>query len=223
MSKDEIIIVVDDREEKSLVTGYLRELGVHIIVKRIYVGDYVISNNVVLERKTVDDFINSIIDKRLFEQAEKMMNIFSRPILIIEGDMEQVFSRRSINRRQVLGAVSTLVAMGISCIYSKDERDTAYILYSIAKRIQKEQKEEPVSPVKLRFRKGGKTIWDAQVNLIAAIPGISYEMAKKILKHFGCPRRFFKASGYELRKVDGLGEKRVRKIIEILDTKYKGL
>jgi ERCC4-type nuclease len=56
--------------------------------------------------------------------------------------------------------------------------------------------------------------------MVAAIPGISRELAHRILMHFKTPRKFFKASPAELRRVEGLGEARIAKILEALDTVY---
>ncbi len=219
-----VTIIVDDRERGCRVPSLLEELGATVKYMRLTLADYVVAENVGVERKTVNDFINSIIDKRLFEQVKGMLNAFEKTILIVEGELGRGLRYRMVGRRQVFGALSAVALMGASTIFTENEEDTAYVIYSLARRLQEGGRRKAyVSPSKLRHAKGGKTLREAQVNLIASIPGISYDLAEKILRHFGSPRRFFAAHSHELKKVEGLGEKRAKKIIEILDTSFGGL
>lgn len=66
--KKPIKIIVDVREKNmaKLLHNYA-----NIELKTLEVGDYVLSDRVVVERKTAEDFVNSIIDKRLFSQLKK--------------------------------------------------------------------------------------------------------------------------------------------------------
>ena len=52
--------------------------------KVLEVGDYIISDRVAVERKTAEDFVNSIVDKRLFMQLKDLRK-YQKPILIVEG------------------------------------------------------------------------------------------------------------------------------------------
>ncbi|MHA1597018.1 MAG: helicase-related protein, partial [Candidatus Asgardarchaeia archaeon] len=54
-------IIVDSREMKSSVVRELSLLGVEVEVRPLDVGDYVISEKVVVERKTTRDFLDSIV------------------------------------------------------------------------------------------------------------------------------------------------------------------
>lgn len=221
---NEYIVLVDDREKKSKVLDYLRKMGIKVLINRMKIGDYIISKDIVVERKTIDDLVNSLIDKRLFEQVRNMLKYSTRPLIIVEGNLSNIYKYRKITPHQILGLFSTLLLMGVNIVFVRNEEETAYFLYSLIKKINTDkEKREWISPTKIGHRKGGRSIWDAQVNLISSIPGISREMAIRILKYFGSPRKFFKASSYEMKKVKGIGDKRIRKIIEILDTMFKGL
>ncbi|RLE73893.1 MAG: hypothetical protein DRJ56_08455 [Thermoprotei archaeon] len=212
-------VLADDREESGGVIEELRRLGATVYIRRLELGDYVVSEDVVVERKTANDFIASIIDRRLFEQARSLLRAFERVIMVVEGDLWSALRWRGVTYKHVLGALSSLALMGVSVVPTSGPRETAYLVYNLARKLQVDEgKRVRVSPTKLRMAKGGKTVREAQLNVIASIPGISYELAERILEHFGTPRRFFAAHPHELRKVRGLGEKRVRKIIEVLDT-----
>jgi len=70
-------IVVDDRE--LALAKYLSNPK----VKRIEIGDFIISERVAVERKTAADFVSSIVDGRLFDQAAKMKEAYEKPLIII--------------------------------------------------------------------------------------------------------------------------------------------
>jgi len=216
-------VIADDREEGSGVVDYLRKMKVDVEIKRLPVGDYLISDNIVVERKTANDFINSIIDKRLFKQITYMKKYYESPIIIIEGDIDVVLQDRLIKKQQILGALASLALLKIPIVYTNDPEETAYVILSILRKALKKQKNTVKAlPIKTKHIKIYKTVRDAQIGLLTAIPGIGPALAERILECFGCPRKFFMAHPYELRKV-GLGSERIKKIIEILDTKYPGI
>ena len=75
MSKNDyrITVIADDRESKNQVIKFLSVMkNVSVVVKRLSVGDYVVDNQLVFERKTLKDFAQSIVDGRLFKQAIRL-------------------------------------------------------------------------------------------------------------------------------------------------------
>ena len=80
-------IVVDERERNSSVPKFLIEDGAQIDFARLSVGDYIIAPEIAIERKTIHDLINSIYDGRLFIQCSDLTQFYSKPILIIEGNI----------------------------------------------------------------------------------------------------------------------------------------
>jgi ERCC4-type nuclease len=65
-----LIVIADDRERKGEIIQFLSEMkNVSLGIKRLSLGDYVVDNRLVFERKTLQDFALSIIDGRLFRQA----------------------------------------------------------------------------------------------------------------------------------------------------------
>ena len=59
-------IVVDERERNSNIPDLLKEAGAAIDFAQLRVGDYVVSAETAVERKTIRDLISSIYDGRLF-------------------------------------------------------------------------------------------------------------------------------------------------------------
>ncbi len=216
------LVLVDDRETKSPVIDELRRLGVAYEVKRLDVADYDIGGVYGVERKTPSDFISSIIDRRLFDQATYLREAFEVPIIVVEGGFARALRYRRINPHAVLGALAALAETKISVIQTTGPRETAELIYVLARRLEKKRKPY-VPPTKKRVIKMNTSIPVVQLNLLSSIPGISFEMADKILRHFKTPRRFFTAKPSELREVPGIGEKRVKKILAVLDTIYTPL
>ena len=80
---DRVIIFVDSRENS--IEEYFKQYGCEVQKKMLLCADFLVSDRVCIERKTVIDFVKSITDKRLFKQLKKMKEDFEKPILIIEG------------------------------------------------------------------------------------------------------------------------------------------
>jgi len=82
-------IIVDVHEKNSLIIANLHNSKqVRLEIKSLKIGDYLIGNTII-ERKTISDFINSMINKRLMQQF-KQMKKYKQQLLVIEGDLEQL-------------------------------------------------------------------------------------------------------------------------------------
>jgi Fanconi anemia group M protein len=208
--KEKVVIVADYREKE--IIEYLKKFGAKINEMNLVVGDFVCSEGIAIERKTHSDFISSIIDGRIFEQAKALKEIFKRPIIIIEG-----YSIREINENALKGAIaSLLVDFGISVLSTRNSLDTARTIYWIAKKEQSEGKKE----ITIKVGKKPKDIKRMQEQIVASLPGISTVFSKRLLEHFGSVEKIFTANEKELQKVKGIGKKLAFKIRKILTEKY---
>ncbi|MBA3977553.1 MAG: heavy metal resistance protein CzcA, partial [Nitrosopumilus sp.] len=82
-----IRIVADEREKNSQVPNLLKIMGIFVDYRQLSVGDYIVSSESVIERKTIYDLINSVYDGRLFVQCSDLINHYSKPLIIIEGNI----------------------------------------------------------------------------------------------------------------------------------------
>jgi ERCC4-type nuclease len=80
-------IVVDERERKSGIPDLLRQAGAIIDFAQLNVGDYIVSPETAVERKTTQDLLNSIFDGRLFVQCSQLNEHYVKPVLIVEGNI----------------------------------------------------------------------------------------------------------------------------------------
>ena len=96
---DEVSIIVDYREMRTNVVKKLYELGAKIESKNLAVGDFILSERVCVERKSVKDFLQSIIDNRLFEQVSNLVANFEKPLMIVEG-IEDIAQREQLDLKK---------------------------------------------------------------------------------------------------------------------------
>ncbi|MBP7653172.1 hypothetical protein KA977_07100 [Candidatus Dependentiae bacterium] len=77
------MITIDYREEHSGILELFKTSGEEFKILKLEYGDYLISNQLAIERKTADDFVVSIIDGRLFKQVINLVKNFNYRCLII--------------------------------------------------------------------------------------------------------------------------------------------
>jgi len=63
-----------------------------IVPCTLTVGDYIISPQICVERKSIKDLISSFKDGRLYNQAENMLLHYKSPMLLIEFDQNKSFN-----------------------------------------------------------------------------------------------------------------------------------
>jgi len=209
-------IIADHREEASGVIDELRALGVDLEVCQLNVGDFILSDRVGVERKSVSDFLQSIVDKRLMSQAKLLCETFERPVLIIEG--KSLYSRRAIHPNAIRGTLAALaVDIGIPMIPTVDKKETASILFAIARREQSSENRE----VAIRGESKKLSLPECQRFIVEGLPGVSAVLAKRLLEYFGTSEKVMCASEKELQEVHGIGKEKAREIRAVLTAIYE--
>ncbi|MDH5807138.1 MAG: ERCC4 domain-containing protein [Candidatus Methanomethylicaceae archaeon] len=212
--EEEILIIVDYREQNSIVVKELINLGAKIEYANLPVGDYLISEEIIIERKTFNDFINSIIDKRLFEQAKLLSQYYNKPIIIIEG-RNQIF--RNISEEAIRGAmISIIIDFNLPILWSRDSLETAKFIITLAKR----EKKDDLRTIFLKDRRRARTPDEEREYIVASLPMVELATAKRLLSYFGSVEKVFTASESELMKVKGIGPKKAKRIRSIIAGPY---
>lgn len=209
------IVIYADVRENSRVIEILRQ-RCDLRQKQLAVGDYLLSRRVGVERKTASDFLSSIVDGRLFKQMNELKQ-FKKPLLILEGN-PLLGSDRKIHPNAIRGALASVsIDYGVPIVMTENPLETAEMLLAIAKREQLDRKKS----VALRGRKKAGSMNQRQELLIAGLPQINTQTAKKLLKHFGSPQGVFTATEQELMETEGIGPKMARRIRLVLSKKYE--
>jgi len=213
---DQIVVIVDSRELGALVTRELAKLGVLVKSEALQVGDFVLSEKVVVERKDVEDFASSIIDGRLFEQAGKLRDAYSKPIIVVEG--ESLTGSGRVRPEAMMGAyASILIDYGIPIVWTQKPSETAQLMFAIARREQIQDKRSP----RIMTVQKPSTVEDQQEFIVSSLPNIDNTRAKKLLGHLHTVERVFQASREELMSVSGIGDKISDEIRRVLTSKYR--
>ncbi|MGC9058968.1 MAG: ERCC4 domain-containing protein [Candidatus Aenigmatarchaeota archaeon] len=202
-------IFVDYREKE--IADILKKMGANITTINLPIGDFV-AGEVCIERKSYEDFISSIIDGRIFEQAKLISESFEKGIIIIEG-----YGFNRINENSLYAALASLITkFRLSVLRSESKYETANLIFWIAKK-----EFENSKTFGYKIRKKNNSLKNIQERIVASFPGISTVLSKRILERFGSLENFFKASERELMKIDGIGEKLAKRIRKIIEEKYK--
>ena len=210
---NKVLIFADSREREIL--EYFKQYDCEVQKKMLLCADFLVSDRVCIERKTVKDFVQSITDKRLFQQLSNMKENFERPLLIIEGK-ESLYG--TLQPNVIRGALSSIaIDLGIPIIWTMDIADTAGMIYWIANREQMLEKR----PIALRNKKVPKKLKEMQEYFVSSLPDISNVRAKALLKHFKSPHAILEADEKELQKVKGIGKKLAKNIKKVLESNYK--
>lgn len=208
-------VYVDVRERNTEIFKILNEKA-DVDVKQLEVGDYILSGDVCVERKTASDFLQSIIDKRLLDQAQNLAKNFEIPLLIVEGELN--FTARGIHPNAIRGMMAALATdFKISIIPTKDENDTAEMIFMIAKREQEEKRKMTA----LIGEKKVYTLAERQKLVVESLPNISAVLAENLLNHFKTIKKIANAGVKELIKVGGIGQKRAEEIFKVTHLEYK--
>jgi Fanconi anemia group M protein len=206
-------IYVDTREFRSDVVKHLSE-DYRVVAKQMDIGDYLISDRIIIERKRVDDFLDSLKDGRLFSQLVEMKRNYDIPLLIIEG--ESLFIR-GFHENAIYGAlVSIIVDYQIPIIFTKNARETAKFIDILIKRESSEKRE-----ISLRKEKRPMSDEERQRYIVESLPNVSATLSKRLLEHFGSVKDVINAEVGELIQVKGIGRKTAEEIYEIVNKKYK--
>ena len=213
---DSITVIVDHREIRSSVVRSLEKLGVDISVRTLEVGDYVVSDRIAIERKSAEDFVNTLIKHNLFEQVSNLARSYEKPVMILEG--EGLFTARQINPNAIQGAlISTTLDFGVSVLYTRDAEDTASLIRQLAKHEQSGEKHE----ISMHGKKSSLMLSEQQEYIISAIPEIGPKAARNLLIHFDSVEEVMKADHDELMKVKLVGPKTAERIREVVGSQYK--
>ncbi|CAK9216256.1 unnamed protein product [Sphagnum jensenii] len=90
-------VVVDMREFGSSLPCVLHQQGIKILPVTLEVGDYILSPDICVERKSIADLFSSFSSGRLYHQAETMSRYYRLPVLLIEFSQDKSFSFQSAN------------------------------------------------------------------------------------------------------------------------------
>ena len=203
-----IRVIADDRERSSeIISAFSRIKNVSLSVKRLSVGDYLVDDRLMFERKTLNDLAVSIIDGRLFKQMIRLARSHYKAVLILEGTGKDL-TNMGIRREALQGALITVnLILGIPILRSKAPSESARLIVYAAQQIN-----TVIQGCCQRQGYRPKGRQRRQMFILQGLPGVGRDRAERLLNAFGTVEAVIMAGTEDLQRVDGIGQKTAEKI-----------
>jgi Fanconi anemia group M protein len=178
-------------------------------------GDYQISDDIVFERKSFSDWEGSVLDGRLFRQAEGLKENFKKPVFILEGGPKYGgprYSQPKLNKAALHSSFLSIgVGFGIPIIPSNNPTETANIIVQAVRRLDKKS-----GPKNIITHKKGQTISEQRQQIFSCFPGIGPKLAKALDE---MPYPLIQILGaIDTCQIEKLGPKKIKAIQEVLNS-----
>ncbi len=167
--------------------------------------DYIIKvkkHEVAVERKTWEDLVASLEDGRYSLQRYVLYKFFPFSYLVIIGNWNNVLKFRKIKLNNLIGVlISTqLKTKGkVSVVQLNNHEEFALFLKLLHQTLEKEKLEVLPKPSVNK-----KDLNELKVMMLACIPGVGIETAKKLINKFGTIEKIVNASKAEITCTVGL-------------------
>ena len=224
------MLVIDSRENSELANRIIQEcdrIGVPTTKEWLNVGDYII-DDVCFEAKSSFDFLQSVMNKRIWQQIDNMDRNFDNHSVILYGSMEDAIAefRSRVNpswsyshlHNRYLSAIGKII-LDTDCkvIITDNAKQAAKIVSAVAK--MKPMDREVYNPRLIKQRKISTT--DLRIDVLMTIKGISEKKAKSLINEFGSIMEIGESSSNELCQLDGIGVTLAKRIIDVLNSESK--
>jgi ERCC4-type nuclease len=219
------IIYVDSREaaEHPSLVSFLSQ---HVLVEEVVLecGDFLLTADpskrpLLVERKTVPDFLNSLRSKRLFDQLvglcaqKELMDV----IILLEGNLWQVEKFRKWPIASLVREMDSIeLVWKVPILPVLNQRWTAVWLVSKAKEL-----DQPYVKREFAMRSVPRhlTLQERQLYVMEGVGGRA--VARALLEKFGSIEGVVRASEEELKIKGLIGEKKAKEIYAILHAPFE--
>ncbi|RCH93915.1 hypothetical protein CU098_007957, partial [Rhizopus stolonifer] len=206
------VITVDMREFRNVLPPILYARGIKIEPCTLQVGDYILSPDMCVERKSISDLIQSLHSGRL------MSMYYKTPILLIEFDQNKSFTlqglselRDNIRLQDITSklVVLTLTFPKLKIIWSSSPHETATMFEELkAAMIGAEEGED------------GETIHNmTPQDILRSMPGINSKNYKLVINKVNNLEDLAKMTQREIANI--IGEECASKLFEFLHKKQR--
>jgi len=204
------LLHVDVAEGDAALLDLARQSGTFdVCVSKLPVGDYLIDDAVLVERKTHADFATSLADGRLFRQAASLACSPHRPVVLIEGPRPPRMP--DVHPHALKGAILSLAVMWrLPVIYARDPEDSLRILQFLAQQARRHQL------LLRRYDRKPKRLSSRKLYLLQGLPGVGPALAGRLLLGLGSIERVIAADEATLTGIRGLGPRKAARIRELV-------
>ena len=211
-------VAISDKEQWRIKEAekYFQELGLETSVENLQYGDYVFDEKVAFEYKSMSDFISSIQDKRVFNEAINQAENFDWHYVLIHGTESErakyiamTKNYQPITLYQFHGSIASInrYSTVIEC-YTPFIKEAFYKMYIQAK---KDLSQKPIVKKFNRKTKNNAFNWLCYCNY-----GINAKKADLIVKKLNL-KTLSDLQGLtieQLTSIKGIGEHTAQKIMD---------
>ncbi len=219
-------LLVDHRERRTV--KLVEDACEEVTLTQLPIGDYVLLSDaaaVVVERKTVTDFLASIRSNRLWDQLLRMMKrttLFERPVtrrlLLIHGSVKDYFAavecrsdrESAVHWAQLMGAYLEIVYVYHTPIIhvENDTAFTAFMRILVQRECSGKNEKLPSARWYMKPVKADLPVKDRKKYILSSLPYIGDQLAENLLTHFGTISSVACASVRDLQAVPMIGKKK---------------
>lgn len=198
-------LIIDDREDTNRIKIIKDNFHSEVIVRRLDAGDILIKQendfNILIEVKTIQDFIGSCNNRRLQKEALQMKKAcnFSFILIYDDGNWDEKYAHQTINQKYG-NIVSLIQRYKVPVIQCDNVRHFIACIKSIIENVNKN--DEPIEPPVVRKKEANDSI-----NVLIGIPGVGKKMARTLLDNFRTVGAVFCATDEELDDIPRLQKK----------------
>lgn len=223
-----IDVIIDSREDSKHpeFKNIIAKEGLRVAVQELPAGDFLLlappgKQCILIERKTVDDFANSIRDGRIWEQSKLLQEAALQdrhiPLIVVEGSLEKLEKHRAWKMQSILRVIDTLILeMNIPVLYTPHKEATIAWIIAKAKSLGKTEEKKIM---RMRVEKKPMSLEERVLYVAEGLVGPT--LARRLLAKFKTLKDIANASVYELMSVEGIGEKRAQEIYAIFNTPWR--
>uniref|UniRef100_A0A8C9GB04 FA complementation group M n=1 Tax=Piliocolobus tephrosceles TaxID=591936 RepID=A0A8C9GB04_9PRIM len=155
--------------------------------------DYIVSNRMVVERRSQSEMLNSVNKNKLIEQIQHLQSMFERICVIVEKDREKTGDTSRMFRRTKSydNLLTTLIGAGIRILFSSCQEETADLLKELS--LVEQRKNVGIHvPTVVNSSKS------EALQFYLSIPNISYITALNMCHQFSSVKRMANSSPQEI-------------------------
>ncbi len=183
-------IIIDERE-RGKIRSEFENFPLKFQIETLPVADYIISEDIGIERKRGDDLISSICDNRLFIQLNNLKKSFKKPLIILENP-NLLFTRSGVLESSIYGAIMYVIyKLDIPIITVLSEYESAQTIWSFSKYVQK-LVEKPFQYKAINIKEN-VIDFQSQIFFLEGLFNTSQKKAKLLLDKFETPWKILNA------------------------------
>ena len=177
-------IVIDTRERLAAIQNmFSKQRDFQVEVRKLEVGD-IEFGNLIIERKSATDLLNSVRDERFWRNLFTMRENYEHVLIWIDAsrkDLRREWKFRKGGYLTYFGILATFAYHGIPTYQFESRREAELFFRYLFRKLEKRGKSEPPA----RIKKKGRSLDELRIECLRTLPGVGFKKAEEILSQYG--------------------------------------